>query len=73
MGCECDRGWHITLVTGLIDNSQLPMGAPPGDGGGYVIIKNSWGSCYGDGGYVYAPYTWFKQMVGAAAVIGDIN
>lgn len=72
-GCECDRGGHIVLATGLIDNSQLPVGAPAGDGGGYVILKNSWGTCYGDGGYVYVPYTWFKQMVGAAAVISDIN
>jgi hypothetical protein len=72
-GCECDRGGHIVLVTGIIDNSQLPAGAPPGDGGGYVIMKNSWGTCYGDGGYVYAPYSWFKAMVGAAGVIGDIN
>lgn len=72
-GCECDRGGHITIVTGLIDNTQLPAGVPPGDGGGYVIMKNSWGSCYADGGWVYVPYTWFKQMVGAAAVIGDIN
>jgi len=72
-GCECDRGGHITIVTGLIDNTQLPAGAPAGDGGGYVIMKNSWGSCYGDGGYVYVPYTWFKQMVGGAAVVADIN
>jgi hypothetical protein len=28
--------------------------------------------CYADGGWVYVPYTWFKQMVGAA-VVGDID
>jgi hypothetical protein len=72
-GCECDRGGHVTIVTGLIDNSQLPAGAPLGDGGGYVIMKNSWGTCYGDAGYVYVPYSWFKAMVGSAGVIGDIN
>lgn len=56
-GCECDRGGHAVLITGLIDNTQLPAGAPPGSGGGYFIIKNSWGCGYGDG----------------AVVLGDVN
>jgi hypothetical protein len=72
-GCECDRGGHIVLATGLVDNSQLPPGAPPGAGGGYVVVKNSWGNCYGDAGYVYLPYDWVKAYVGAAAVVGSIN
>jgi hypothetical protein len=72
-GCECDRGGHIVLATGLVDNSQLPAGAPAGAGGGYVVVKNSWGDCYGDAGYVYLPYDWVKAYVGAAAVVGDVN
>jgi hypothetical protein len=72
-GCECDRGGHIVLATGLVDNTALPVGAPAGSGGGYVVVKNSWGNCYGDAGYVYLPYDWVKAYVGAAAVVGDIN
>jgi hypothetical protein len=71
-GCECDRGGHLALITGLIDNSQLPAGAPAGAGGGYFILKNSWGHCYGDAGYAYLPYDWVKNLGGWAAVI-DVN
>jgi hypothetical protein len=72
MGCECDRGGHLALVTGLIDNTALPAGAPEGDGGGYFIVKNSWGHCYGDAGYVYLPYAWVRLLANWAAVL-DVN
>jgi C1A family cysteine protease len=35
---------------------RIPAGTPPGSGGGYFIVKNSWSNCYGDGGYVYLPW-----------------
>jgi len=72
-GCECDVGGHAVLATGFIDNSQLPAGAPPGSGGGYLIIKNSWSNCYGDAGYSYLPYDWVKAYGLAAEVVGDID
>jgi hypothetical protein len=72
-GCECDRGGHAVLVNGLVDNTQLPAGAPPGSGGGYLIIKNSWSNCYGDAGYAYLPYDWVKAYALAVEVVGDIN
>jgi hypothetical protein len=72
-GCECDGGGHAVLVTGAVDNTDLPAGAPPGSGGGYLIIKNSWSECYGDGGYAYMPYDWVKAYTMAAEVVGDIN
>jgi len=72
-GCECDGGGHAVLVTGLVDNTQLPAGAPPGSGGGYLIIKNSWSNCYGDAGYAYLPYDWVKAYALAAEVVGDVN
>jgi hypothetical protein len=71
-GCECDVGGHAVLVTGFIDNADLPASAPAGSGGGYLIIKNSWG-CFADGGYVYLPYDWVKAYAGSAIVLGDIN
>jgi hypothetical protein len=70
-GCECDRGGHAVLITGLIDNGDLPAGAPAGSGGGYVIIKNSWSNCYGDSGYAYLPYDWVKAYGMSAVVLGD--
>jgi hypothetical protein len=72
-GCECDIGGHAVLVTGFVDNTDLPAGAPAGSGGGYLIIKNSWGNCYGDAGYAYLPYDWVKAYGLAADVVGDVN
>jgi hypothetical protein len=61
------EGGHAVHVTGFVANDQLPDGLPHAPGGGWLIVKNSWGSCYGDGGYVYVPVSWarfyFKHMV----------
>jgi len=44
-------GWadHAVAVVGYRDDRSVP-------GGGYWIIKNSWGSSWGDGGYGYIRY-----------------
>jgi hypothetical protein len=57
---EKSRGGHAVSVMGFVDNVNLPAGVPPGAGGGYFIVKNSWGKCWKDGGYVYLPYTWVE-------------
>lgn len=67
--CECykNRGGHGTHIVGWIDNTTLQQkvpSAPPGDGGGYFIVKNSWSNCAGDGGFIYAP---FQSIVDHAA------
>jgi hypothetical protein len=57
------RGDHAMHVLGYVDNDQLPTIAPSvpdGAGGGYFIVKNSWGNCFGDGGYVYMPYDYIR-------------
>lgn len=60
-------GWHAMHVVSYIDNADLPKLAPKaplGDGGGYFIVRNSWGPCFGDGGYLYIPYShWTKDYV----------
>jgi C1A family cysteine protease len=40
---------HTVSVIGYMDDDLI-------DGGGYWIIKNSWGTGYGDNGYYYIPY-----------------
>lgn len=54
-------GGHAIMITGYVDNEDLPRGVPNGAGGGYFIIKNSWACAYGDQGYAYLPYSWVKQ------------
>lgn len=69
------RGGHVVEVVGYVSNltlaASLPT-APLGSGGGYLVIKNSWGHCYGDAGLVYAPYDWVKKHAWSAIVIGGL-
>ncbi len=53
-------GAHALLLSGWVPNSRRPTGAPEGEGGGYFVAKNSWGSCTGDAGYYYLPYSFVK-------------
>jgi C1A family cysteine protease len=64
-------GGHAVHLVGYIDNSALAANpatasAPPGAGGGYFLVKNSWGTCAGDVGYYYVPVTYFQAEIGAA-------
>lgn len=55
-------GGHAVIRVGYYDNAMLPVtldnGAVlgPHPSGGYYIVRNSWGTSWGDGGYFYAPY-----------------
>lgn len=69
--CECSRGTHAVLAVGAIDNEYLPPTAPPGSGGGYVIVKNSWG-CAADGGYYYLPFDFVRTFVLSARQVPDV-
>jgi hypothetical protein len=51
-------GGHALHVLGYVDNANLPTGMPQGSGGGYFVVKNSWGCAFGDEGYAYLPYDW---------------
>jgi hypothetical protein len=54
-------GSHCAMITGYVDNQQLPRGVEAGPGGGYFIVKNSWGTGSGDLGYYYVPYAWVDK------------
>lgn len=71
-----NRGNHIMHAVGYIDNDELSAllpDAPLGSGGGYVIVKNSWGTCWGDGGYVYLPYDYLREYTQYASVFTAIH
>lgn len=65
-------GGHGMMVAGFIDNedlSRIVPTAPLGAGGGYLIVKNSWGNCSGDGGFLYIPYQSVLDYTGDMTVL----
>lgn len=60
-------GGHLVQIVGFISNEALTWpGAAPATvgGGGYFIIRNSWG-CAGDGGYYYVPADYVSSLFGS--------
>jgi Papain family cysteine protease len=64
------KGRHAVQIVGFISDENIQAHptlsatvkqASSLSGGGYFIIKNSWGYCSGDAGYIYAPVTWAKE------------
>ena len=48
---EQDLGGHCVFSVGYKNDTTYP-------GGGYLIVKNSWGTGWGDKGYFYMPYAY---------------
>lgn len=48
-------GGHAMLIVGY-DDTKVCLGST-----GAFKIKNSWGSSYAEGGYMWMPYTWFAK------------
>lgn len=69
---ESSRGGHAVQVLAAIPNSDLPSSIQ-GAGGGYLVIKNSWGACWKDAGYVYVPYSWAKKYFTSLNAISSLR
>jgi C1A family cysteine protease len=65
------------MICGYVDNNHLPTNAPAGDGGGYFVVKNSWGTYHGDCGFVYLPYNYMRDygtsMIALTGIRGNLN
>lgn len=55
---------HTVCVVGYMDDETI-------ENDGYWIIKNSWGTGYGDNGYYYIPYGVLESHDAIYAVTGD--
>ena len=63
---------HVVLLVGFLSNEQLsqtPLPPVNAGGGGYFVLKNSWGCRVGDGGYYYVPADYVEQTFGALSVL----
>ncbi len=66
-------GAHCVVLLGYIANADLPADVPPGDGGGYYIGKNSWGTTWGDRGYFYASDAWIDKYCAGMYAVSQVT
>ena len=55
-------GGHAILIVGYTDDPSV-------DGGGYFIVKNSWGTSWGEGGYFNIAYS----QIGSPVYFGEFT
>jgi C1A family cysteine protease len=53
---EQPLGGHAVFCCGYQDDASY-------EGGGYLIVKNSWGTSFGDQGYIYLPYAYVQPKL----------
>jgi C1A family cysteine protease len=49
-------GGHALFCCGYQDDTQY-------EGGGFLIVKNSWSTAFGDQGYIYLPYAYVRPRL----------
>jgi hypothetical protein len=64
-------GLHAVQIVGFLDNGDLSAfgNVSKVGGGGYFIVKNSWGCGGGDGGYYYVPADYVSSLFNALSVL----
>ena len=64
-------GGHVVQIVGFLSNAALSTPQFPVNvgGGGYFVVKNSWGCVSGDGGYYYVPADYVEQVFGSLHVL----
>jgi hypothetical protein len=66
-----DYGGHMVQIIGFISNEELSWPGAPArtvGGGGYFVIRNSWG-CVADGGYYYVPADYVSTLFSTLEVL----
>jgi C1A family cysteine protease len=71
-------GGHAVHIVGYVSNQDIAANpntasATPAPGGGYFIIKNSWGAYNGDAGYYYMPVDYLKANAQEVIVVSSFN
>lgn len=64
-------GGHALQIVGFLSNEELTQfgNTPKIGGGGYFIIKNSWGCGAGDAGFYYVPADYVSQLFTSLSVL----
>ncbi len=65
-----DYGGHFVQIVGFLSNEEMTFPGSPVNvgGGGYFIIRNSWG-CAADGGYYYVPADYVSTLFSSLEVL----
>lgn len=65
-GCGTSLCGHEVLVVGYQDSDRV-------QGGGYVIVKNSWSKSWGDDGVAYVTYEWLQHSLLDAQALVQVD